>query len=742
MTTIDRDEPNITLKVGDEYQEVKEQMTQAFEIAVSYVGRSFRSDVIWQDYFNFIRSWPEESDQDRSLKEDAIYNLYKRVVQIPVNGLENFWKDYVKMEKSKSIMLPKQAADKVINDAQEIYEKRTMKVLEARRQFIRDIDFDRIALPACNDSGELKQLDAWNEWIKYELTNPLGVDQAVHYQHVTFLYQQALSSLRFHPEVWLAFADFVFENEDPKKSINILEVAISNIPTAVVLRLHIAEIEERMETFGADNDAKVGGKRKLEDQNEEESRSSSSRLISRLQKTFFEIPSAFTFSLWQRAVRQERGIRAGRECFKETSPLRAEYSSLPSIVNKGDNDHLKLSNKEQNPTFETRRLAYEIYFAHSQLELEVNKDAEVALRILYHAKKLYPKMCVEDIDYTQLLVKILLQLGNYEQLRWHFQNLLQLPDKIVVGKAMGFPGGLVEGDAVGDIKRANPNANSVGNNNSLLGSSLLLNLTKRQRLHLLKQYYALELKFGQASTSTLNELRKRLQHLQEEAKIEMHGGSGLTSTVVDINDIHSTDMNLDDLDMSGNNERRITSALLHSSPCTDATKTDSTMVIMKTAILIYERFGYAVPRGKLPKEDYMLMQRCFLKDILDETLRNDRLKESQDDPMRRSGRKDDKEIEKVASRLQLPTNLANFLYKLPHQTNVTISSELFVERLRKSVLPLRPSDTHRRDESRDGRSAGFDDNMDVRSAAPVVEDVFKQRARKRLEKMQQFSIPV
>ena len=82
-------------------------------------------------------------------------------------------------------------------------------------------------------------------------------------------------------------------------------------------------------------------------------------------------------------------------------------------------------------------------------------------------------MCVEDIDYTQLLVKILLQLGNYEQLRWHFQNLLQLPDKIVVGKAMGFPGGLVEGDAVGDIKRANPNANSVGNNNSLLGSSLL-----------------------------------------------------------------------------------------------------------------------------------------------------------------------------------------------------------------------------------------------------------------------------
>ena len=121
--------------------------------------------------------------------------------------------------------------------------------------------------------------------------------------------------------------------------------------------------------------------------------------------------------------------------------------------------------------------------------------------------------------------------------------------------------------------------------------------------------------------------------------------------------------------------------------------------------------------------------------------------------MMRLTRRDDIEIEKITSKLQLPRNLTRFLYMLPHQTNVTISSELFVERLRKLVLPLRPSDNASMTNDRggnvratvggDNRRTNYydnDDDMDIGNTVPIVEDLFKQRAKKRLDEMQQFPV--
>ena len=719
-------------------------------MAVAHVGHSYRSDTIWKEYISFINSWPEESEKDKSLKQETLYNLYKRIIEIPVNGLEKFWEEYLTLEKMRTLTLSKQQAEVIIKEAQDKYEHRTKRTHESRSYYAHGVDFDRIAVPATNESSELQLLEAWDEWFKYELTNPLELDSATHYKQMTFLYQQAISTLRYHPEVWLAHADYVLDHEGFEKSMTILETSIWNIPGSVVLRLQIAELEERFATNVESTSVKVGGKRKHDIQGEEEKRFSF--LVSRLRTTFFDLPNPFTFSLWQRAARQEGGIRAGRDCFNETLSLRVDSPTSSSSNSKkgeeGDPTPItKAGNKKIDRNAEKHRLAYGIYFAHAQLELDVNNDAKVALCILIQTQKLYPKLSAQDIDYIQLLVKILSQLGDYEQLRWHFESLLQSPDKIVIGKTAEHAlEGSVTGNSVGGVSKVRRNMPTIGRD-SLLSSSLLMNLTKKQKLQLCKQYYALELKSGQASVSALRKLRERLQSLQQEVEVEASDGSSVNSTVIDINDIGSAHMDIDELESSGANERRVTSALLYpskpsSSDRTEATTiTTTTTVIMKAAILLYERFGYVIAQGKLPKEDYMLMQRCFLNELLDETLRNDRLRESRDDPMKRFERRGGREIEEIASRLQLPRNLTDFLYKLPYQVNVSINSDLFVEKLRKLVLPLRPSDTQFNRMARGSKVHNDKDDMDVQtSAPPVVEDVFKQRAKKRLEEMQQFPV--
>ena len=142
-----------------------------------------------------------------------------------------------------------------------------------------------------------------------------------------------------------------------------------------------------------------------------------------------------------------------------------------------------------------------------------------------------------------------------------------------------------------------------------------MNLTKKQKLQLCKQYYALELKSGQASVSALRKLRERLQSLQQEVEVEASDGSSVNSTVIDINDIGSAHMDIDELESRLMKED--TSALLYpskpsSSDRTEATTiTTTTTVIMKGSHFTLRAIWLCYSTREATQEDYMLMQRCF-----------------------------------------------------------------------------------------------------------------------------------
>ena len=106
------------------------------------------------------------------------------------------------------------------------------------------------------------------------------------------------------------------------------------------------------------------------------------------------------------------------------------------------------------------------------------------------------------------------------------------------------------------------------------------------------------------------------------------------------------------------------------------------------------------------------------------------MRESRDDPMKRFERRGGREIEEIASRLQLPRNLTDFLYKLPYQVNVSINSDLFVEKLRKLVLPLRHQISVNRI-ARGSKVHNDKDDMDVQTSALLLLRMFSSREPKR-----------
>ena len=119
----------------------------------------------------------------------------------------------------------------------------------------------------------------------------------------------------------------------------------------------------------------------------------------------------------------------------------------------------------------------QIYLAHAQLELEVNQEPAVALRVIDLARSVFP-LVVFEVPYVQLAAKILLQLGDLENLRVAFQTILADPPAQSLASAAVLPA---------------PPAPA---------------LTPRQVFLLWDMFYRYELQLGLSGVSRLDELRE------------------------------------------------------------------------------------------------------------------------------------------------------------------------------------------------------------------------------------------
>ncbi|CAE7811955.1 RNA14, partial [Symbiodinium microadriaticum] len=126
----------------------------------------------------------------------------------------------------------------------------------------------------------------------------------------------------------------------------------------------------------------------------EELHDSLTAAVSVLRTAFEVVPCAFTFAALQRLVRRKDGKIAARKLFTETKNLRSDGT-----------------------------LGYEVYVAHALLEVEVNNEPQVALKVLEMAKARHP-VASNNAPFLKLMVTVLVRLGDVMQLRWVFQTAL------------------------------------------------------------------------------------------------------------------------------------------------------------------------------------------------------------------------------------------------------------------------------------------------------------------------------
>jgi len=335
-----------------------------FEAAVVAVGLSLHATGLWQSYLDFLKTLPDTSALEATKKLQSIRKIYHRCLIAGVDSPDRFFADFEAFERIQ------QAFDSNMLELYlEEWRKKflhTKSVIADRKKYADNINFSRAAQPPLLSSEEIQQLQLWSNWIGHEALRPDTLNADQHRPFMRMLHQQCLNCFFRHAEVWMSFAHFELAHNEADDRLDkvraVLREGLIAIPGNTMLVMQLAEIEDLDGAF-----------------------ESSTRLYRDL---FHHRPAGFTFAVYQRYIRKRLGVKAARRVFSETRPLRTSSDLL----------------------------AIELYTSTAELELEVNSDAQVALRIMEAARVSVPRS-LQFWPYLQLLKLVLRQAGQNADLR-------------------------------------------------------------------------------------------------------------------------------------------------------------------------------------------------------------------------------------------------------------------------------------------------------------------------------------
>ncbi|KAJ2468378.1 mRNA 3'-end-processing protein rna14, partial [Coemansia sp. RSA 2320] len=89
-------------------------------------------------------------------------------------------------------------------------------------------------------------LDAWKQYLKWETSNPLNLsDSAALCRRVIYAYSQACIALRFYPEIWIEFAEYLSSLEQHSEALAKLRSASQVLPSSLAVQFAYAEMAEK-----------------------------------------------------------------------------------------------------------------------------------------------------------------------------------------------------------------------------------------------------------------------------------------------------------------------------------------------------------------------------------------------------------------------------------------------------------------------------------------------------------------
>ncbi|KNE89830.1 hypothetical protein PSTG_16729 [Puccinia striiformis f. sp. tritici PST-78] len=233
---------------GDKAAASRAIIISAYDFSLNHIGIDRESGQIWLDYINIVKAGEAAGTWQEQQKMDSLRKLYQRAVCIPLDNIEQVWKEYDGFEHQMSKMTAKKfLADK---SAQYMMARASLKEMKSLTD---PLLRPRVPVkPNWKRINDHKQLDQWKTYLAWEEKNPLEItDKNLLNTRIQYAYRQAIMHMRFYPEIWYLAASHLQKNEKAEEALAVLQSGLTANPTSIVLTYATVEAQEDMKNYAA-----------------------------------------------------------------------------------------------------------------------------------------------------------------------------------------------------------------------------------------------------------------------------------------------------------------------------------------------------------------------------------------------------------------------------------------------------------------------------------------------------------
>ncbi|KAI9316273.1 hypothetical protein BX666DRAFT_1949031 [Dichotomocladium elegans] len=408
--------------------EARAIIEKAYEYVLNNVGIDREAGPIWADYIYFLKSAETTNTWEEQRKMDSTRRTYQKAVAIPLNNVEHLWKEYDQWENN----LNRLTAKKFLGEKSAAY-MTARTALREMKAMTDNINRGTVPKPPQWTEKEINQLDLWKQYIQWEKSNPLQLDEEnLVMERVAYVYQQAFLVLRFYPEIWYDFAMYYNEMGKPEKAISVLKKGIEVIPTSLLLNFaHVELCEARRQL----DDARQTFDSLLEhlDQDIDKIKAVAQEEIDKIQRDADEERMGMNLSddidgeVREQLRTREKQVKKEQEEIEER--MKAQVHKLAKGCSLVWISYMRFARRTEGikaarALFSRARKAtnrtYHVFVASALMEYHNSKDATVAGKIF----GLGLKQFADDPDYVSIYLDYLIQMNDDNNTRALFEKTL------------------------------------------------------------------------------------------------------------------------------------------------------------------------------------------------------------------------------------------------------------------------------------------------------------------------------
>ncbi|KAI9502980.1 mRNA 3'-end-processing protein rna14 [Coemansia spiralis] len=225
--------------------ECRATVNDCYKLVLENIGIDREAGSIWVDYIMFLNSAQTHAPYEEQQKMDSLRETYQAAVVIPMLKVEEIWKNYDAFETK----IDRAGAKQILSKLSPSYMTARTALREMNKHWDIITKFQPpygLPIPPEWTSREIDYLDAWRKYLKWEISNPLRLENnATLQQRVVYTYNQACMALRLYPEIWIEFADYLLSQEQSTEALAKLHSASQVLSSSLAVQFAYAEMAEK-----------------------------------------------------------------------------------------------------------------------------------------------------------------------------------------------------------------------------------------------------------------------------------------------------------------------------------------------------------------------------------------------------------------------------------------------------------------------------------------------------------------